>query len=105
MVPRARRIKDRTITIRVKEVTMIRIAGARDKTVISRKICKITVGVPDCWLVSIPIEKNGVALPGSAPQLFPASINIKHPKTAEAVKTVFKRLPVFKALLKMSLPP
>lgn len=105
MVPSARRIKDRTITIRVKEVTMIRIAGARERTVMSRKICKTTVGAPDCPLVSIPIEKKGVEMPGSAPQLLPARIKIKHTRITEAVQPGFKRLPAVKARRKIGPHP
>ena len=43
LVPSARRSRDSTITIRLKEVTMIRMAGASDSTVIIRKICSNTV--------------------------------------------------------------
>ena len=96
MVPKARRIKDRTITIRVKEVTIIRIAGARESTVISRKICNTTEGAPDGSLVSIPIEKKGVEMPGSAPQLFPGRIKIKPKIITETVLPGFKHLPALK---------
>ena len=69
MVPRALRSRDSTITIRVKEVTIINMAGARDRTVISRKICNVTVGAIDCSALSNPMVKKGVAIAGSAPQL------------------------------------
>jgi len=57
MVPNARRNNERTITIRVKEVTMIMIAGARESTVISRKICSVTVGAPGCSVLFTPMEE------------------------------------------------
>lgn len=68
MVPNALRNSDKTMTMRVKEVTIIRIAGARDSTVINRKICRVTVGAIDCSALSNPMVKNGVAIPESALQ-------------------------------------
>jgi hypothetical protein len=105
MVPKARRISDSTITMRVNEVTMIRIAGARDSTVMSRKICNTTVGALDCSLVSNPIEKKGVEIPGSAPQLFPVGIKSRHKITIEAVQTVLNRLLALKAHRNMGMRP
>jgi hypothetical protein len=69
MVPNALRNKDRTITMRVKDVTIISMAGAKDSTVINRKICSVTVGAIDCSLLFSPMEKKGVAMAGSAAQL------------------------------------
>lgn len=69
MVPRALRSSDRTITIRVKDVTMIRIAGARDSTVINRKICSVTVGAIVWAAFSSPMVKKGVTTLGSAAKL------------------------------------
>ena len=66
MVPSARRNNESTITIRVKDVTIIRIAGARERTVISKNICITTVGAPDSALLSNPTLKNGVEMTGSA---------------------------------------
>lgn len=68
-MPKARRSNESTITIRVKDVTIIKIAGASERTVISRKICKTTVGAPGCSALSNPMLKNGVDMTGSAPQL------------------------------------
>ena len=69
MVPNALRSKDRTITIRVKDVTIISMAGAKDSTVINRKIWSVTVGAIDCSVSFSPMEKKGVAIAGSAAQL------------------------------------
>lgn len=69
MVPKALRSRDRTITIRVKDVTIISMAGAMDSTVINRKICSVTVGAIDCSALSSPMVKKGVATVESAAQL------------------------------------
>jgi hypothetical protein len=63
------------------------------------------VGAPDCPLVSIPIEKKGVEMPGSAPQLLPVRIKIKHTRITEAVQRGFKRLPAVKARRKVGQHP
>ena len=46
MVPRAFRSRERTMTMRVKDVSKMRMAGARERTVISRKICKTAETFP-----------------------------------------------------------
>ena len=84
MVPKALRSKDRTITIRVKDVTIISMAGAMDSTVINRKICSVTVGAIDCSALSSPMLKKGVAIMASAPQLLFGDRKIN--QTASMVK-------------------
>jgi hypothetical protein len=64
---------------------MIRIAGARDRTVMSKNICKTTVGACGCWTLSNPILKNGLENPGSAPPL-PFGIR----KTAQMITSVIR---------------
>lgn len=76
-MPSALRNKDSTITIRVKEVTIIRIAGARDRTVMSRNICNTTVGACGCPASSKPTVKKGVEMTGSAPQQLLDAIKIR----------------------------
>ena len=93
MVPNALRSRDRTITIRVKEVTIISMAGARDSTVINRKICSVTVGAIDCSVVSSPIVKKGVAITGSAAQQLLGTGRINQtPNIANRYQT-FRRSP------------
>jgi len=58
------------------DVTIINMAGARDSTVISKKICSVIVGAIDSWAFSNPIEKKGVSISGLAAQLVPDIISI-----------------------------
>ena len=68
MVPRALRRRERTITILVNEVRRIRIAGARERTVKRRKICKTTATSPGLPVLSNPMFINGREGTAPAPQ-------------------------------------
>lgn len=69
-MPMAWRRSDRTITILVKEVSIIRIAGANDKTVNKRNIWRITATSPGSSALFMPIFKEGaLKVNGSARQI------------------------------------
>lgn len=61
MVPIAWRRRDKTMTILVNEVNMIRIAGARERTVNKRKICRTMATSPGSFALSGPMLKKGKA--------------------------------------------
>ena len=70
MVPSARRSNDSTITIRVNEVSIIKMAGARERMVINKKICNTTAIFPGSWVWSMPMLIKGGAVCGAAATLF-----------------------------------
>ena len=93
MVPNALRNSDRTITMRVKEVTIISMAGAKDRTVISRKICRVTVGAIDCSLLFSPMETKGVVIMGSAARLLLGPSSIRQTPSVANRRQSFGSLP------------
>lgn len=68
MVPKALRRRESTITILVNDVSIIRIAGARESTVKRRKICKTTATSPGLPALSKPMFMNGREGAEPAPQ-------------------------------------
>ncbi|MBW1746070.1 MAG: hypothetical protein JRJ25_07075, partial [Deltaproteobacteria bacterium] len=57
-----------TITILVNEVNIIRIAGAKERTVNKRKISRTTDTCPGSTALSRPILKKGAKAGGVSPQ-------------------------------------
>lgn len=68
MVPKALRRRESTITILVNDVSIIRIAGARESTVKRRKICNTTATSPELPALSKPMFMNGREGAEPAPQ-------------------------------------
>lgn len=94
MVPNAFRRRDSTITIRVKEVRVIRIAGARDRTVNKRKICKTTATSPVPPVLSRSILRNDGPPGVTAPQHAGFNTPVKITKSPAAMIRGFKGLPI-----------
>ena len=69
MVPNALRSNESTITIRVNEVSMIKMAGARERIVINRKICSTTAVFPESLASSMPMVIKGAEDSGAAAAL------------------------------------
>jgi len=94
MVPSAFRRRDSTITILVNEVRVIRIAGAKDKTVNKRKICKTTPTCPGLSALSRARLRCG-RLPGTAPQHAGFDTQVNTTKRDVAMIRGFNCLPIF----------
>jgi hypothetical protein len=58
------------MTTRVNDVSIIKMAGARERMVINKNICSTTAILPGCGLWSIPMLIKGAAIDGGAAILF-----------------------------------